>query len=295
MICITERDKDLFRYLSSGPATVDQICQFILRVSKTPAPEHNDSDSGKETENKKKPQRKQKTDRTKKVVYERLSKLIRSGYIRVGYYTRKDGLGRFALYALSNFSTEYLVDQCNYRLVNIRRQLPTPNAVSHEIAVTGIVRAVKNEAYRSRCGISVIDEIALKKANSQVGNGKAYPDLLVYLRWSDQLRHKYAIEIDSSTVPHRDMIYKLTNITAHTLHLCKTMDRVNELRTIYHKMAKENPYEDQTTAKLFKELPERTVFGILSDFQNKAVLGNQFVSMKGDLVEIVPEGYRYVT
>lgn len=195
MASVTARDLKIFEFLVDGPATVDQIQAHLYKNL-------------------------YQLDRNKlkKVIYERLSKLIRSNYIQAKHYVNRNGSGRYALYSLTEFSSEILVREKNYSIETIRCTLPAPFHVTHELEVTGIIRAIKKENCRSNYEVKIMDENALKATAITRNVFKAYSDLTLAITFPSGKTVHITVEMDNGSFLAKDMIEKVCHICMPFVH-----------------------------------------------------------------------------
>lgn len=249
MAIITERDKEILRFLSSGPATISQIYEHLKKTGK--AASVNGSGKG--------------------FLYDRLSRLSKGKYVKSKIYANREGHGTEALYALDEYSKDVLVNM-GYMVEMIRTTLPESYFVTHELAVTAVVRKLKRESYSEGYELSFKDENTLKAEAKSLKNRKrkSYPDLLVRARKKDVLK-EFAIEIDNGTIPVNDVVKKLKDSKTVTIVLCMEQKRINALRAGF-------------AAQEIYDIP--VCFGFLADFYKTGIFGTEFTSVGGAMVAI---------
>lgn len=244
---ITDRDKDILRFLSSGPALLSELLTALKRM---------------------------KWQVTKAALLIRLSVLRKCDYIISKYYYNRTGLGRYSLYALTKRSLDVLVS-AGYMREHVRLGLPDKIEVSHEIAVTSIVRAIKKEASKTGYGFSIMDEKTLKQ-RFRKSKGRKFPDLLVRLIFNIAGAEKEKdiyVEYDNSTTYAVEVLEKVVEHKNVTLILCPTSERLNTLKRVFGKS------DDWVNANV--------IFGLLSDFYETGFLGTNFTTPQGDKATII--------
>lgn len=242
MADITERDIDIFRILSSGPATFVQIKSLLKRVYRSEVSQY--------------------------ALYKRLSILRKDKLIISRQYRNRDGKGRFVLYGITPLSVQTLVTQ-GYAVERIRTNMPSELTVAHEMAVTDVVRAIKRESARYQYDFTFLDENTLKEMYRGKRKKIVYPDLLVNLVFNtrpEPTKKQLAVEIDNSTILASKLFEKMKKMKWTTLMLCTTTMRINVLRKKF--MIDEDLY-----GKVF--------FALLSEFCPKGFIGTSWMTIDG--------------
>ncbi len=247
-VVITGRDKDILRFLSSGPALLSEILTVLKRMGW------------------------QKI--TKSALLNRLADLRKSGYVMSNCYHNITGPERYSLYAL-NKKARLVLNSIGYLPEHVRLGLPDKSEASHEIAVTSIVRAIKKEANKTGYGFSIMDEKTLKQ-RFQKTKGQAFPDLLVKLilnvAGAEKEKAIY-IEYDNGTIYAAEVLEKVIKQHRFTMILCATTERLNALKRIF--------------SKADEWVNTNVVFCLLSDFYENGFLGTSFITPQGDRARIV--------
>ena len=246
---ITDRDVDIFRMLSSGPASFVQIRLFMEKIYK-----HQMSES---------------------VLWTRLSKLKRSGYVESCRYVSREQ-GRFSLYALTRLSTALLA-KAGYPAGGLRAELPDDCSVAHEMSVTDVVRAVKREGFRLY-EYQMADRNILEQAYAGKKRSHAYPDLHVRLTLDQSGKRQtrvYDIEIDDCTMLPLQVVGRAGMMSHTTLVLCLTAQRVDALRRALAAS------EDRG------RLSGRIFFCMLSDFIKSGFAGTEWTDADGNKTTLI--------
>lgn len=221
---ITDRDMDIFRMLSSGPAVFIQIRLFMERIYR------------------------QKM--TASALWARLSKLKASGHIQSRRYAGRETHGMFSLYSLTPLSIELLVN-AGYPPGGIRAMLPDDSMVAHDMLVTDIVRTIKRDGV-GLYEYQLTDKNTLKQALNKSGD---YPDLHLRLSFDPKKNHNvkiYGIEVDLGAALPAGIVGKVKQLPNHTLILCRTAGRVESLKRAF--AANEN--QTWSDKVYFGELPD---------------------------------------
>ena len=250
MIAVTERDVDIFRVLSSGPTTFDQLYGTMLRKQLFFKPQ---------------------------ALRKRLHILMTAHYLASRVYHSRNGGHRYSLYALTDQSAGVLVES-GYDYHWIRKALPDEYRVTHELAVTEVVRAIKREAGQIDYDVSIRDEMSLKEEKTR-RKKTTYPDLLVSIRIVVNKRvtkQEIAIEVDNSTIPPYRVVEKARKLGHMTVYLCMTTQRIDALRRAFSYTGDE-------------KLCNKLVFGLLSDFSSKVFLGTTLINVSGQTGTFFPE------
>jgi hypothetical protein len=161
----------------------------------------------------------------------------------------------------------------------IRKALPDDVLVTHELAVTDVVRAIKREAAQADYDVSIRDELSLKEEKTK-RRKTTYPDLLVSIRVllnKRPTRQEIALEVDNSTIPPYRVVEKARKLNHMTVYLCMTTQRIDSLR---------RAFSDTRDEKLWNRL----AFGLLSDFTGKVFLGTTLINVAGQTGTFLPEG-----
>lgn len=299
---ITERDKDIFRYLSSGPATIAQIARYVnISLKKKYQKAEHENKAGKYIDG-------------YQSTLQRLWILKKAGYLQSARYPNRSGKGAESLYALKERAIEVLVAQ-GYSSETIRAFLPSPYHVAHELEVTDIIRVIKKESYKSNYDVKIVDENNLKRMAIKEGVYKAYPDLAVALTLGGGKTVHIAVEIDNGSFLPRDMVEKLRYISMPfvdfkpkkgtpqdildrmakavrpVFNICTQQKRIDELRMAFAK--KYDPLNlaiQSKDAHEFETLKKHIFFGLLYDISSKGILGSRFISIGGTPAEITSNG-----
>jgi len=205
-VAITERDINIFRFLSSGCATFTQIQNALKVIYKMPV--------------------------SAVALRKRLSLLQAGGYIvSKKYYSENKG---YVLYTLEEPAIDILV-QNGYAVERIRWGLPHPAFAVHELAVTEIIRTIRRDAAKNLYDFSIFDEKVLKKI---APDAKGYPDLIVKLVFNvagKTIEKSIAIEYDNGTQYAIDIVQKVRNIKYPVIILSRTLDRIGVLKKVFLK------------------------------------------------------------
>lgn len=252
MVQISERDKDIFRFLSSGPATIEQINAYLTKIGRVKHLHKSVSPNNLPTREKK-----------LAYLYLRLSRLVKAGYIKSKVYNNRSGSGVFALYALTPYSVAVLAEM-GHMPEMVRHNLPQSFFVAHDLAVTDIVRMIKKESYNKGFELVYMDESVLK-TESKGGKKKAiYPDLLLKMKKKDMYK-EVAIELDNGTILVANIVKKLKDTKTVTVVLCMIQKRIDVLRAGF-------------LTRGIDAIP--VCFGLLSDVLRTGLFGTEFTTIK---------------
>ena len=248
---ITDRDVQIFHCLSCGAVSFLQILTMLKK--------------------------RYHREISKDVLMKRISRLSRAGYIERGrYQDRDDGQKHYALYSLNTQSMEALIAKGVPRK-QMRLGLPGKFMVTHELALTDIIRAIDRESSSQQYEWGLVDEKELKSRTGGSGKGMVYPDLIVRLIFKiagEEKIKSIAVEYDNSTMKALDVYEKVKALSRNTLMLCKDTRRVNELRkAMDYALSEDSLYIDRISRKVF--------FGLLSDFYQNGFLRTEFVFIDG--------------
>ncbi len=240
---ITERDMDIFRMLSSGPATFIQIRLGMEKIYKR--------------------------EMSEAVLWTRLSKLKGSRYIKSRRYASSEGQGRFSLYSLSLLSIGLLV-KAGYPAGSLRAGLPDDVALAREMRVTTVVRAIKKEGARLY-EYQIADKRTLKQAAEGAGKA-ACPDLhvrLIFHASGKRLVRVFDMEIDDGAVLPAHAARRISRLSPHTVVvLCAVEQRMDAVRRAV--VSRHSP-----------NIPGKLFFGLLSDFARNGFMGTGWLDAGG--------------
>lgn len=224
MIITTDRDIDIYRILSSGPATreflYDAYRKSVLKIKTDNLAESNEKQT--------------KTKIGKSGFFLRLWLLKKNGYLKSQQYSRRDRKGFFALYALTQTSSDILCEHAGYRVETIRMGLPPDSRVSHDLQVSDTVRAIKREGGRFPYDYFIVDEDWQRKTAQK--KRQAFSDLLVLVRLDikgKETKSSFHIEIDNNTIAPIYVKEKVRKMTNPTLILCTTSRRKEILQFLF--------------------------------------------------------------
>jgi len=281
---ITPRDLNIFRILSSGPAQLGFIQQQLElfkrgKRSRRPPEDPDDSDIDQADLPGKHEAKSRQIYLARRVLVVRLSHLKKSGLITSRRYRAMTGKGIFTLYSLTPTSRDILV-QDGYAREHIRMTLPHKYGVTHELAVSDIVRSIKREAGAVHYGYSIKDENTLR-SESKNRRGR-FPDLLVTIsiprRQEAPLKKVLALEFDNSTEDPDYVVTKARGLAQKkqlpSLILCKDSQRVEKLRRKFDELAKE-------------DLRLMVFFSLLHDFTSKGFVGTKWLTIDGRAAEVI--------
>lgn len=258
---ITERDKDIFRILSSGPATFPYLKHSLNLM------------------------RKESQKTSDMALRRRLSQLVKEKYIASRKYGMGDIRSMRTLYAVTPMSVEVLTGM-GYAVERIRAGLPGKPFVTHELAVTDVVRRIKREGAELKFEYVFTDERTLRQMSKGLRRRKLYPDLFVKLSWSEGSEKKRLtlnIEVDNSTILARYVIGKVKRMAFPTLILCMTRDRIEILK-------KASELEWKGMSEKEKDAFYRKIFfGLISDFTGRqgGFAGTNWETFKGENAYII--------
>jgi hypothetical protein len=281
---ITPRDLNIFRILSSGPAQLGFIQQQLElfkrgRRSRRQAEDPDEADSNPSDISEKHEAKSHQIYLARRVLVVRLSQLRKSDLIATRRYRAMTGKGIFTLYSLTPTSRDVLV-QDGYAREHIRMVLPHKYGVTHELAVSDIVRSIKREAGAVHYGFSIKDENTLR-SESKNRRGR-FPDLLVTLyvprRQESPLKKVLALEFDNSTEDPDYVVAKAQGLANKkklpSLILCRDSQRIEKLRRRFDELAKE-------------DLRLMVFFSLLSDFISKGFVGTRWLTIDGRAAEVI--------
>lgn len=252
LVVVTDRDMDIFRMLSSGPAAFAQIKIFMEKIYR----------------------RKMTND----VLRKRLSKLKAGGYLDSRSYSSREFQGRFSLYALTALSVRQLV-KAGYPAGSLRTRLPDDFALEHEMLVTDAVRAIKREGARTY-EFQLTDKHVLREVFSDSKKNRVFPDL--HVRLALDIKDKtvfrsFDIEIDDITVLPAKVIERAAGFKKPFLILCTLAQRITALKRTF--AAYGNP-----------GMSEQVFFGMLQIFVERGFSGTDWINAKGEKVSILNIG-----
>ncbi|HAM50601.1 MAG TPA: hypothetical protein DCP92_07855 [Nitrospiraceae bacterium] len=282
---ITPRDLNIFRILSSGPAQlgfIQQQLELFKRDERSHRPEEDPDHTDIEPEEAQPSKRDEKSRQVylaRRVLIARLSQLGKSGLIASKRYRAMTGRGVFTLYSLTPTSHDILV-QDGYAREHIRMNLPHKYGVTHELAVTGVVRSIKREAGAIHYGFSIKDENTLR-SESKNRRGR-FPDLLVTINvprsHEGAVRKVLALEVDNSTEDPAYVVAKARGLAQKkklpSLILCNDSRRIEELRRKFAELGKE-------TLRLM------VFFSLLNDFTSKGFAATRWLTIDGRAAEVI--------
>jgi hypothetical protein len=256
---ISERDVDIFRVLSSGCTALPTLLSVMKK-------------------------RNEYRNLTRSGLIVRLCRLRKAGYIESGRYQNRNGAGWFTLYSLKvdkrkkNAPAVEILVKNGYARERVRTGLPSAHTVSHEIAVTETIRAIKRESAKAQYSFSILDESTLKVFAVGPKPNKVFPDLLVKLTFEvsgEQKTKTIAIEFDNGTRHAMNVLEKTKALNRPTLILCNITERINTLRRVF-----ENA-NDNT-------LNKQVCFGLLhEDFYHNGLMRSNFISVSGGRASII--------
>lgn len=221
MSALMGRDIDIYRILSSGPATRESLYD-TYRKSVLKIKDNNLAESDE-------PKGKNKLG--KNGLFLRLWRLKKSGYLKSQQYSRRDSKGLFALYALTQDSADILCEHADYKIESIRMALPPKSRVSHDLQVTDVVRAIKREGGRFPYEYLIMDEDWLRKTAQK--KKQSFSDLFARVRLNiggKETPGNFHIEIDNNTIAPLYVKEKVRKMIYPTLILCTTSKRKENLR-----------------------------------------------------------------
>jgi len=277
MAFITSRDVDIFRVLSSGPMTAQQVMSELKRViAKNP---EDDTDGKKKI----------KHGMSYSAFQERISKLRKDGYIVSKICPDRHGKVAHALYALTPHSAAILIERESWDIRCIRYTLPNRWTVAHEMMVVDVVKAIKQESAKMIYDFSMEDENSLRRASKGTKKRMPYPDLFVRLtiHQKDKIRQKsMGIEIDNGTLDER-----LVAAKAHTLWvknrwmsfiICTHTRRIEKLREQFSRyIESEKKHAKRNEAfKSLDDLYERVYFCTFESFVRSGFIGTKWITIK---------------
>ena len=255
LVTVTERDKDIFRALSSGATTFLQLKSIMEKMHKKKLPE--------------------------RVLRVRLAKLKSANYITSRAYANRNGQGKFALYVLTKLSSDILCD-VGYPPGSIRCTLPNDYMVAHDLMVTETVRAIKKEGANIYL-YEIWDDNVLKKRKylmkpiekvrhkKNIKKGEAFPDLYVRITLERKGRrqvHSYDMEIDNNTEMPAVVVDKARRHFNTTIILCTLTSRIDSLRRTC--VALGDP-----------DLRNKVYFALISDFSANGFLESNWIDAEG--------------
>ena len=248
LVVITERDMDIFRVLSSGPAPFIQLRLLMERICKRKM-----SDG---------------------VLWTRLSKLKRSGYVASRRYAGREEHGRFSLYSLSPLSVELLV-RSGYPAGSVRSALPDELTITREMHITDIVRTIKREG--SHLYEYQLTERNIIKKLMQGKKASAYPDLharLVFESRGNRTVRLFDIKVDSG-IEIPAVIVEESRGLPHSILVLTAFDwRIDALRRAFAAFGD-------------RKLQDRVIFGLLPDFTRNGFAGTGWSDVRGEGVRLI--------
>jgi hypothetical protein len=269
---VMKRDKDIFVVLSNGPASVDMICEALLKTGgyrldagRKVVPGRGDEIramarevdfEGKVSEEREKERRKRSLFMA--ALRERLFKLVRGGYLkaRTFQYTDKGFIHKVSFFALGKGAMDWLCENMNYRRQNLRCCFPDVTKISHELEVQEAWRAIKRETGQLKYNCDMLDEYWLKKLELGKRRKKVYPDIYLSVYFPGGKRY-FSVEIDNNTAPPRVIVERSIKMYHTVLILCTTNRRIDSL------------------VRMFDTFLRRNLIA-LEDVENKVFLGLQY-------------------
>lgn len=251
---IADMDMDIFKYLSSGCATFPELLAFFKQMR--------DGDKIKDINH---------------LLRERLSRLMKNNYILSRKYISRGTIIRNTLYILGE-PAKYILAESGYPPEKIRGVLPNDYTVSHELAVTSIVRAIKKESEKSNYECQIYDETTLKTMAGGVSKSEFYPDLHVTMKFSmggEQRNKAVSIEYDNGTLMVSRILRKAREQKGSVIFICATTKRMDDLKSFIG------------SANDAAELSNKVFFGLLEDIYSNGILGANFHTLKGGKLSII--------
>jgi DNA-binding PadR family transcriptional regulator len=252
---IMARDVFLFEKLSDGAATFSTIEGW----SKEWAARHTEGGASKGSVT------------SSSAMAVRLHKLRKAGFIQSKRYRRRGVKPPFVLYALTNYAVEYLAEFHRIepsRVRTVRAYLPSQEAVTHELAVTDVVRRLKKDAIALDAEIEITGKrwlmgnmmSEIKNVLDQSNPGDVFPDLHVpFTYWKDGIEVKkgFTFLILDATAAARKTALKLEKVIrlwqGTALVLCDLDSTIKEIG-------------DAVMARGGAQLGSRVFFGLLNKY-----------------------------
>ena len=263
---IMDRDISIFKLLTSGPSRIDMLFSDYKKITKS-------------------------SDISKEAFSQRVWSLKKQGYLRSRIYldTNKKG-GKYALYALTNYSAEVLCRKHGYRIESIRMKLPNKKEVAHNIEVTNVVKNIKREASQIIYEFTMFDEYWQRKLRDDNEKKSPIPDLLLKTHFNANGKEKvflFNVEIDNSTIAAGEIAKKLAKYSFPVLIICTTRKRLMILQKTIYAKRNETVYHD----KNFIDIVNDVYLCFLNDFcktNSGGIVGTTWVKPDGKLVNIMP-------
>ncbi|MEW6409749.1 MAG: hypothetical protein AB1488_06510 [Nitrospirota bacterium] len=182
-VSITDRDIDIFKTLSAGPATLEQLYRYHWKKNRNEFLH-------------------------KENLRKRLSKLVNAGFLYKQRYNRTR-ITSGILYYLTRLSVEYLTVYCNYAAENIRMSIVSQEDMFKELIITEVVRVVKSDMMKRQMKYLIRDSRWFL-SNTENGDGIS-PDLYIRIKDSNTER-KYFVVVDIGSEVIRDVINRVQAI-----------------------------------------------------------------------------------
>ena len=210
---------------------------------------------------------------TKKALKNRLTLLLKDGFIKSRTYGYRDGKGRCALYVVGKMGIPELYRH-GFEHTDIRCTLPHKFAIAHETLVTDIVKGVKRESSRVGFKVKIVDENHLRKTVKK--KRLPIPDLMVsmvfHLDSGKVLERIICLEIDNDTMPVADIYKKCTKLERPTIFIIATHERMDRLRSYF---------ETMKTDPLFENIADKVSLLLMSDLLAQGLVGCEIVDVNG--------------
>lgn len=267
-VCIMERDLDIFRILSNGPAQLEVICFELGKMTK------------------------EKVSRT--AIKMRLRRLREGGYIESRLYSKRradNKGGKFALYGLTQSGVDVLCTECGYRQEMIRIAFPSQATLMHELEVRETVKTIKREAALADFNYFIVDEHWLRTDAATIGLKGYIPDLFVRLFFrvpggKDEAM-SFNIEVDNNSIRAARMYRKIKSFQARTLLLCTTNARIDSLMNTFNRILQLEKNKKPPDLPMEKKV----LFALQSDFysaRSGGILGTEWRRLDGTTYRIRP-------
>ncbi|MGO9613978.1 MAG: hypothetical protein ACLPX5_13230 [Dissulfurispiraceae bacterium] len=206
MLAGTDRDTDIARYLSSGAASVYQVQAALQKMG------HQISLTA---------------------LRGRLAKLVRHHYLECKRYGKKlPGDGAKNLYVLSKTGGQELLPVA-YRH-NVRRCLPAPSRVRHDLKVTEVVHKIKKDCSGLYFTGDYKDKATLRDECGRKKIVEALPDLRVNISFERTKNIKLVvmnIVVDHAAMTStKRFMQKLQHLKGKTLWLFSSAKRMENIR-----------------------------------------------------------------
>jgi hypothetical protein len=175
---------------------------------------------------------------------------------------------------------------------DVRMTLPSAYHVTHELEVTGVVRALKWESMEYGLEIAIRDETALRAASAKKKGSKGifYPDLYVQIAFEKRgevLKKVFLIEVDNDTELPVQVFEKYRLSQYPVIYVCPTLNRIQTLRANFNTLISERFSDGSEKQKLIR----KAYFVDLMGFCANVFLESNIINLAGNRALIISADY----